>query len=383
MPDINKVILMIESSRSFGRELLLGIARYVRLHGPWWFYREPGGLEKALPAIRGWGATGIIMRDSKMNQPLLELRVPAILVLHNSGQRENYPCIITDGKKIGQMAAEHLLERGYEHFSFCGFDDLIFSQEREKSFIEHIKKAGHKVHLYRQPATKRGRLWEYEQKRLAEWIASCPKPLALFACNDDRGLHAIEACKMAGIDVPDEVAILGVDNDVLFCTLSDVPLSSIALAIEKAGFDAAALLENIMTGKEQMQGQHIWVQPTHVVVRQSTDILALEDPEVIKALQFIRANAIKNIQVQDVVGNTVMTRRMLEKRFQQVLHRSIFQEIRNARIKKSIEMLVDTDRQIADISTQLHFPGIEQFSRYFRQSTGMSPSQYRKRFGFQ
>lgn len=374
---------MIESSRAFGRELLQGIARFARLHGPWRFYREPGGLEKTLPAIRGWGATGIIMRDSQKNQPLLNLNVPAILVLHNSGQRENYPCIITDGQQIGRMAAEHLIERGYENFAFCGFDDLIFSQERLKSFRQHIEKAGFKVIQYRQPQTKRGRLWEYEQQYLADWLASCPKPLALFACNDDRGLHAIEACKIAGIAVPDEVAILGVDNDELFCTLSDIPLSSVALAVEKAGYDAAKLLDELMSGKTPMAGQPIWVHPTHVAVRQSTDTLALKDPEVIKALQFIRANAANNIQVQDVVQETSLTRRMLEKRFQQILKRSIFQEIRTARIKKSVQMLVDTDMQIADISSQLHFPGIEQFSRYFRQSTGMSPSQYRKKFGFQ
>ena len=221
--------------------------------------------------------------------------------------------------------------------------------------------------------------WKHELCAIASWLDSVPKPIAVMACNDNRARHVIEACKIIGLNVPEQVAVIGANNDETICELSDPPLSSVALNTEKAGYEAAELLDRLMAG-EKMAEQQIVVEPTHVVSRQSTDILAIKDTEVNKAISFIRQNFKKPIQVADVVEATILSRRMLQKRFRTELRHTIVQEIRQARVKEIVRLLMETNKPILQITKEMGYINYEHISRYFRQVTGMSLLAYRKHY---
>jgi LacI family transcriptional regulator len=371
------VLLFVETSREFGRSLLHGIARYSRLHGPWRVYRWPGALDSSLPEWKHLKIDGAIVRDVRVVEGLAHSGLPVIFAQHNKDSYSPFPAIITDSASIGHMAAEHFLDRGFQNFAYCGLDDFAWSRGRAQYFAQRLTHAGFEVNQYRRTAAKTGRAARREQNRIADWLRSLPKPAAVMCCNDDRALQVVEACKLADLSVPDDVAVLGVDNDVLVCDLADPPISSIALNTEIAGHEAAKLLDDLMRGG-QMAGQEIPVRPTHIVTRMSTDILAVSDPDVAAALRFIRRNPNRLIQVDDVVEATNVSRRVLEKRFKATLRRSVHQEIRRVRVNTIIPLLVGTDMSITDIAAHCGFDGVEHVSRYFRKETGVSLRDYRK-----
>ncbi len=374
------VLLFVETSREFGRGLLYGIARYSRLHGPWRVYRQSAGLDSELPEWRDLRIDGAIVRDVKMIGNLAAWGFPVIFAQHNKESYAPFPAIITDSAGIGNMAAEHFLDRGFQHFAYCGLDEFIWSRLRGRHFSERLEREGRHVSTYRQPKAQAKRAWKSEQNFIAEWLASLPKPLALMCCNDDRALQVTEACKLADLYVPDEVAILGVDNDVLICDLADPPISSIALGTEMAGHEAARLLDQLMKGG-QMTGQEISVHPTHIVTRMSTDMLAVTDRDVGAAVRFIRRNPNHMIQVDDVVRATNVSRRVLEKRFRAILRRSVYHEIRRVRVGYIVQLLIGSNMSITEIAVKAGFDGVEHVSRYFRKETGLSLREYRKRHG--
>ncbi len=372
------VLLFIETSREFGRGLLHGIARYSRLHGPWRVHRWPGALDSSLPEWKNLKVDGAIVRDVKAVEGLVHSGIPVIFAQHSKESYAPFPAIITDSESIGIMAAEHFLDRGFQNFAYCGLDEFIWSRRRAQHFTRRLQQAGFGVHLYEAPTSRRRRGARNEQNGIADWLASLPKPVAVMCCNDDRALQVLEASKQVRCDVPDDVALLGVDNDVLVCDLADPPISSIALNTEGAGYEAARLLDSFMHGGE-MAGQVIPVHATHIVTRMSTDILAVADAEVTAALRFIRHHPNRLIQVDDVVEATNVSRRVLEKRFKAVLRRSVHQEIRRVRVNSIIQLLVGTDMGIADIAAHCGFDGVEHIARYFREETGVSLREYRKR----
>lgn len=378
MKKIPKVALLVETSREFGRSFLYGVARYSRTHGPWVFYRETGGLERSIPRIKNWGADAVMTRTLKHIEKLHSLDIPIIYVVHREIKDSPYPMVLTDGKNIAEMAAEHFLDRGFRLFAYCGFDSMSWSVQRGRFFCHFITNAGFDVNIYKQPPSKTLQRWENEQSLLAEWLRGLPKPVAILACNDDRGQHVIEACKMVNIKVPEQVAVLGVDNDVLVCDLCEPPLSSIALNAEKAGYDAAELLDHLMHGGK-MTAQKILVEPTHIVTRRSTDILSIQDTDVAEALRFIRNNCRSQITVEDVVDALTISRRVLEKRFRKLLNRSVLEEIRKARTDAAARMLVETEMSVSQIAEKLGYTETAHLSRYFHKEKGISPIAFRKR----
>ena len=254
---------------------------------------------------------------------------------------------------------------------------MFFSIDRSEKFRRYIDQAGYQTHFYKQPRPKNRRLWEDEQHFMVEWLKSLPKPVGLMTCNDDRSQHVIDACKIADISAPDQLAVIGVDNDDLICDLSNPPLSSIALNTVKAGYQAAAALHKLMAG-DNMNDHIITVSPTHVVARQSTDILAIQDSDVAEAVRFIRLHAKEPVQVDEVVDAVALSRRSLERRFRRILGRSIHHEIRRVRVEQVIRMLLETNMSISQIALALGYPGVNNVARYFRQETGISPLAYRK-----
>jgi LacI family transcriptional regulator len=369
-----------------------GIAKYSRLHGPWTFYRIPlfyrelQRKKETISDLRDWGPDGIIMGDTfyptkvQRAREIIKLGLPTIAIA-NEPDIPGIVNVVAKNDRIGRMAAEHLLHRGLRHFAYCGFDDIFWSVERGESFAAAIAEAGFKTHFYKQPKSRAKKLWKTEQLVMADWLRSLPKPVGLMACNDDRGQQVIDACKIAALNMPDDVAIIAVDNDQLVCGLTDPTLSSVNLNFERAGYESAELLDKLMTGHVKTTDHEITVHSTHVVTRQSTDIVAIDDPLVSTALRFIRRNAKKDIQISDVVEAVATSRRTLQQRFRSLLHRPLHDEIMRARVELVARLLVETNLSVSEIGGRLDYASPEHISRSFKRIKGITPRAYREQYG--
>lgn len=376
MHRLHRVLLLIESSRAAGRSLLRGIAGFARHHGRWLCHWETGGLEKAWPHLRAFQADGIIMRDVDRVEEALEYHVPLVVVGHSRHEVPGVVNLVSDSETIGRLGAEHLLNCGLKHLAFYGLDGVPWSEERAASFAFRVAAAGLPAHLYRTPP---GASSKAEQQGLAEWLRRLPRPVGVMACNDDRGQQVIEAAKIAGLRLPDEVAVLGVDNDELVCELSAPPMTSVAVNFERAGYESAQLLDRLMRGQTP-PANRIVARAVGVVTRQSTDILAVQDPRVAAALRFIRTHADVPLSVAEVARASGMSRRALEQQFRALLDRSIRREIARVRVERICRLLEETNRPISHIAEAMGFAGQEHFARYFRAEKGMTPLAYRRKF---
>ena len=378
-----RVALLIEEDREIGRSLLRGIAQYSRTHSPWIFYREVPFYERLsyaerIQRIRDWKADGIIMREQgRLDAPLLDLCIPAIYSGHRSGPAPGIPNILGDDQQIGTMAADYLIEKGFRYFGFCGFKNIWWSEDRGRFFSEHLQARGFIVNVYPFPTGHKSPSWAEEPDLMADWIKTLPKPCAIFACTDDRCRQLSEACKRAGIMVPEEIALLGVDNDELVCDFASPPLSSIMLNAEKTGYDAAAVLDRMMQG-EPVREITIPILAPRVITRQSTDIVAIEDPAVAHALNHIREHYHKGITVSDIARAAGVSRRVLEIHFRKSMNRSVYEEVLRLRMNHGCVLLMETNLSIAQIAEALNYDEIKYFSRGFRKVIGVSPLAYRK-----
>ena len=381
MRKIPRIVLMIEPLGEYVQGILLGIVKYANAHGPWSFYRTPGKHEGILPQLEPEQADGIIARIPKTAWSIRKLpkNVPVITI----GYREiipELPQLLGDAPMIAKIAADYFLNKGFVNFGYCGFDEMHWSRERAQSFRECIETNGHSLFLYKNLKSSKRKIWPLEQQDLAKWLKNLPKPVAVLACNDDRGQHIISACRLAGIRVPDEISVLGVDNDEFVCGLTWPPISSIVLSTEKAGFEAARLLSRMMKRK-QIINESIMVRPTHVVTRQSTDIIAVEDTDVSDSMAYIQNNIHREISVGDVAQAVAVSRRTLERKFRKYLNnRSINDEIKRMRVNRIIAMLLETDLTITQIGLALGIKDLTHISRQFKEETGLPPLAYRKKY---
>jgi LacI family transcriptional regulator len=383
-----QVALLLETSTEYGRGLLRGIVRYSRLQGPWSLYVAPGHLEQVLPRAKSWRGTGIIarIRSPEMAKLIRATGLPFVASSldesRSSGRDDKFGEIRTNSVAIARMAAAHLVERSLRHFAFCGFVGSGWSLRREEAFARYLADLGfpcqtHRIELANWMQRPNWiETWEDEQPILVEWLKSLPKPVGLMACNDICGREVLQACAVAGLPVPDDVAVVGVDNDELMCELSNPPLSSVALDLEKAGYEAARLLDNLMSG-HVTEEYVVEVEPVYVVTRQSTDIIAQRDPCVATALRFIKDHAGHGISVPDVVAHVGVSRRTLERRFLRSLGRSISSQITQHRLERAKRLLLETDLPSQRVATGAGFGSTKTFNRVFRRAVGVPPMRFR------
>lgn len=383
MSQMPKVALLVETARGYGREVLHGVVRYARLHGPWAFYVTPGDFAQSLPQMEEWGGTGIIARieTPQVAKAILGTRLPVVAMdLSESQLAAESPWsrvsqLTSDSEGAMRLAVEHLVEKGFRNFGFVGIAGKIWSDRRQQAFTRLMVEGGYTSHTY--PGTRRHRVpWGREQAIMARWLANLPKPVGIVACNDDRGREVLSACRQARVQVPEEAAVVGVDNDELLCDLSDPPLSSVALGAERAGFEAAALLDQLMAGRIK-KPQRLVAAALGVVARRSTDVLLHENPEVAAALRFIHDNAGRPIRVYDVVASLGDARRTLEIRFRQALGRSIHAEIERARLERARQLLLETDLPLPKIAQACGFGSASYLAAVFHRNLGTTPVKYR------
>jgi LacI family transcriptional regulator len=275
------------------------------------------------------------------------------------------------------VGAEHLLERGFPHLAFCGYD-AAWSEVRRQGFSGAAQRAHVSCSVYQSPW--RGRHlpeWDDDQDRIAKWIQSLPKPCGVMACNDPRGQQVLDACQRVDAAVPETVAVVGVDNDQVICELCDPPLSSVIPNPQRVGYEAAALLDHLMAG-ERPAVEDRTVEPIGVCTRQSTDVLAVDDPYVAAAMTYVRDHATEGCTVDDVLQHVPLGRSSLERRFRKCLGRSPQAEINRVRIKRIYQLLAETDLPLSRIAELVGYEHPEYLSVVFKRETGQTPGQYRR-----
>lgn len=376
------VMLLIDPSRAYERALLKGIAHYAHLHGPWIFVREAPFWERHSRAAllrQLKNVDGIIMREGPFLKDILSLRIPAIVSNYATEHIPKVTNLVSEHEAIGEMAARHLLERGFKNLAFCGYPAFFWSERRCAGFKACAKQAGITASCYAPPKGLKNLSQEDERAHLLRWLRGLPKPVGLMACIDERSQQVAEACQAEGITIPEQVAIVGVDNDELICTLSNIPLSSVAINAEKGGFEAAERLHRLMLGNRKEALLPIRITPSHVVTRTSSDMLSVDDPQVGKALRYIRENCKRILYVEEVARAAGLSRRVLEKRFRAVLNLSVSDHLRRCRVELISTMLLESPMTISEIALATGFSDAAHIARYFRSQTGVSPLDYRKR----
>ena len=361
------ILLMIESSRESGRQLISGIADYARHFGPWNFHWEPVGLARIASEWANMEFDGILVRDVADVSPLIERGIPTVTFTYSHQKIDGVGWVNTNDEELSKLVAEHFIQRGFSNFAFCGFAGTPWSQGRRDGFLTAVKDFF------------ADSFWMTDDElKTITWLKNLPKPIALMAANDEVGLQVIRLCREAGLRVPDDCAVVGVDNDPVVCGLSYPPLSSVALQQYQSGYNAAALLDKMMRGQAS-ESLTVSALPRELVVRQSSDVIADDDDAVSKALRFIQQNPLRTLYVDEVARVAGLHRRGLERRFDKYLGRSIQQVCREARADYLARILSESRLSLEEISEQCGFSQAAHMTRFFVSVRGETPSVYRKR----
>jgi len=374
------VALLVETSLASGRDILRGIARYVREQGPWSIYHEPRSLEQKVPRwFKHWAGDGIIARiqNPAIAEAVAVAGIPTVDVL-GVVEGTGFPLVHVDDAAIGRLGAEHLHERGFRHLGFFGIQDENWSTRRREAFLRQAadwqcRTALLEVHR----RTAASGSWEHFEDELADWIAHLPKPAGVMIASDQLGPYLLEACRRAGAHVPEEVGVVGVDNDEPLCLVSNPPLSSIYPNHVRVGYEAARLLHQLMDGQAP-PCRPLLLPPGNIVTRLSTNILAVADRLVASAVRFIREHACDGITVADVVESVAVCRSLLQRRFHAALERTVHDEIIRVRLERAKELLSETDLPLAQIAVKAGFRHQEYMGAVFKARLGVTPGRFRR-----
>lgn len=361
--------VFIDSIGSYGRGVTKGVMSYQR-YRQWRLSMLRTWIFQPTAFIDSWKGDGLIamIPDHDIEASLKLTEKPVVCV--SSLLQETYPVsVMVDDYAVGQLAARHFLDRGFRHFGFCGHSDLdppsSFVVSRRQGFVDEVQAAGFSVQAI------------LRIDELENLLSSIMLPAAIFAANDEYGIRTITLAERLGLRVPEQLAVLGVDNDDLLVDSGSIPLSSIELPTFKIGFEAAAMLDQLMQG-EKPQETNIKLPPVGVVTRKSSDITAIADPDLTAALAFIRRNVANSISVLDVVAAVPVSRRVLERRFQKYLQRSVLEEIQRVHLERARSLLVDTELSVAEVARASGFSCRSRFHASFARAVGYTPKDYRK-----
>jgi LacI family transcriptional regulator len=382
------VLLMVETSIAYGRGILSGVTRWLKAHRGWSLYLEQHALGAAPPAwLADWRGDGVICRVTDPGVATV-LRRGGMPVIDLNDQHDDlgFVHIWSDHRAIGRMAADHLIDRGFRSLGSCGFSDQRWSRLRREGFAERAAASGIQVDIFESDwFGPHAPDWEVCQDRIKQWLAGFSPPFAVMACNDLRGQQVLDAARRAGLAVPEEVGVIGVDDDALLCDLCDPPLSSVQCNPEEIGYRAAERLDLLMA---ERRGGHstspalpleTLVPPLGVTVRQSTDTLAIADPVLAGALRLIRERACDGLTIREIVRLAGLSRTSLERRFRDALGRTLQEEIRAVQIKRARQLLAETDLPLEKIVPLVGFSQASYLSHAFKRETGESPRDFRRR----
>jgi LacI family transcriptional regulator len=378
------VALIVETSKIYGREILRGIGQYIRLHPHWLIFTSERGQNDPDPAwLAKWDGDGIITRsyDLKLCRAAASRGI-AVVSLRHYFEKPDFPTIFPDQQLIGHRIASHFLERGFKNFAYVGVPGFKgWERLRREAFVGMLQDRGVANIAIRPVLAEPGLSWEDEEEQIAAWVRSLPMPVGIMVSHDTQGVEILDACRRVGLRVPDDVAIVSVDNDSTLCEVATPPLSSLDQHANKLGFEAAAMLDRMMVGKK-VEARNYFIEPGQVVARQSSDVLAISDQRIVRALRYIRENACGEVNVDSVARAAGMSRRALEAKFQQLVKRTPLEEIQEIRFRRVRQLLLETDHVLPEIAALSGFQYQEYMVRFFKKRTGLTPGTYRRKMRF-
>ena len=381
-----RLVYLTDFSEQFPYRLLRGIYQYAQeTKEPWTVCRMPASLrdlesfDRFVSWCKEWRAD-VVIGQFLPKDDLQEFRRNGIIVMAQDfiSPFPGVPNITADYKKTGELAAERCVARGFREFAFFGNNGMCWSDGRRDGFRDYLVNAGFEDHVHIYNRQRISNLWYYRQDLLQEWLLSLPKPVGIFACDDNQAVILAEACNALGISIPHEVAILGVDNDEILCNMANPPITSIDVDIERGGYEAAAMAVQMMHDPSYL-GNDIVLQPLHIVTRESSNLITTKDIQVHQALTFIHSNLERKLVVGDVLAHVPMSRRLLEQRFLKATGKPIYQYISEQRIDYFARLLLETDEPIGNLAARMDEPDPKSLSRRFKDLKGCTPSAYRKK----
>ncbi|MCC8172271.1 MAG: DNA-binding transcriptional regulator [Parabacteroides sp.] len=378
-----RLILLTDFTEAFAHNLLRGILEYSKSREPWVVCRMPPsykhtyGISGVLKWAKKWEADAIIAQFND-DDDVEQFRRQGIVALAQDFKScfSVIPNITSEYKLTGRMAADFFLQKGFKHFAFYGYEDVVWSAERCLGFRNRIIEKGYGDNFHEYQKQPLESLWFYEPQPLVDWIKRLPRPVGLMACDDTQGNKIIEVCRVLGIKIPEEIAVLGVDNDEIICGLSNPPLSSVNLNIVKGGYEAAALIDRLVQNRN-MPYEDVIIHPTTIIERISTDIYATNNPAVLTALKYIHQNLANKINVEDVVRQVPLSRRLLEIRFRQVVGKSVYQYVLDLRMERFSQLLLAGNEPISDLAMEVGLSDCKNLARQFKLWKGCTPIEYR------
>jgi len=376
------VAVLVDTATGWGRRLVRGIVNYGRGRGPWYLWITSGGQQTPLWLPPGWSGDGIIARigTRAAARHVAAAGVPVVNISAIEIPGVDFPRVATDLTAAGRMAAEHLLDRGFRRFAYYGLERRPFVERHYRGFARAVAGVCRQTPFYGvrfEVGAGARTTWLTRQSRLQAWLAGLAKPVAIVAWTTEQGRELIHACRRAGLLVPEHIAVLAADNDELLCEACVPSLSGIALTSERIGYEAAAVLDRLMRGGRAGK-RPVLIAPTGVVTRQSTDTLAIDDPDLARAVAFIRGHATDPIGVRDVLREVPVSRRWLERRFHEVLGRGPGEEIRRLRLERAQLLLAQTDMSIPQVAQAAGFGSREYLAAAFKAKTALTPQEYRR-----
>lgn len=379
-----RLILLTDFTEAFAYSLLKGILVYSKSHTPWVVcrmppaYKEQRGIKGVLKWALKWKADAIIGQFDD-SDPVELFKQAGIVVLAQDYQSRfaSIPNISSEYRLTGRMAADFFLQKGFRNFAFYGYKNTVWSQERCEGFHERLLEQPFPITFsdYQKKSLKN--LWSYESESLLDWVRSLPKPTALLACDDNQGNRISEICKINDIRIPEDIAVMSIDNDEIVCNLSDPPLTSIELDIAQGGFEAARLIDQMLHNRHQ-KNEDVIIRPVGIVERQSTASYATDDPHILTALRYIHEHLSGRITVDDIVRQVPLSRRLLEIRFRKATGQSIAKYVFNQRMQRFSHLLLTTDAPITSVAAEVGLTNYSNISRQFGKLNRGTPLEYRK-----
>ena len=380
-----RVLIISDFTESFSHKLLAGIVDYSRQKEQWIVRRMPPeykaqiGIPGVIRVAKEWEVDAVIGQFEPTDEVGLFAENGIVAIAQDYKKKfTTIPNVTADYLGTGRMAARFFIDRGFRNFGFFGMNDVCWSDERCEGFRREVEAAGFGGNFYSYRMQEIDMVWYYQRNRLREWLQTVPKPIAIMACDDNQGSNLIEACHGAGIKIPSEVSVIGVDNDEALCSLGSTTLTSIQIDIEEGGRQTAALVERLVSDPKA-PAEDVVLRPVKIVDRMSTAAFATADQQILKALLFIHKNALKKISVSDVMAEAALSRRLLERRFKIVTGKTLYEYITDQKLKYFAEQLADTDEQVINIALSMGENDTKSISRRFKQLYGCTPVEWREK----
>lgn len=378
MPDSRRVLLVSDASNGYDRRVLSGVGHYARFV-PQWSFRtsDPRETDLTRSLIESWNPTGVISCVRTIATGFFELlgekQIPLVQADGVDADLD-VPIVHTDGVVIAGMVAAYFAARGVRSFGYVGGAGFQDNRQAEALRCE-VEKEGFAFHRF----SGEIRTESDPSKTFHRWLGGLPRPTGLLASMDWVGWLAISESIEAGFHVPDDFAVMGISDDKPWCELAPVPLSSVAIAAEKIGYQAASILSQMMAGKA-VSRKPVVLPPIGIISRRSTDLIATEDPEMAEALRFVHDHALEGCSVKQLLQQVPMDRRRLERWFRRQLGRSPYEEIQRLRVAHVKRLLAETGEGLEEIASRCGFLSAKFLSETFKRETGMTLLNYRRQF---